>query len=280
MQKNILTIQDISCVGRCSTTIALPILSAAGINTSIIPTAILSTHAGFKGFTYRDLTEDILPIKKHFNSLNLKFDALYSGFLGSYEQIEILKILFKELKKDDGLILVDPVMADHGKLYSVYDENMINGMKELCSYSNIITPNLTEAAFLLGEDFIGENYNKEYIERILKDLTKLGPKKVVITGVSFAEDKLGAMCYDLDKNQFFYCYNDKENGNFHGTGDIFASSLLSAIMNDFTFKESVQIAIDFTALSIKKSIDLGVERRFGVMFEKAIPSLIKSLYLE
>ena len=147
-QKRIAAIHDISCVGRCSLTVALPILSAAGYETSVLPTAVLSTHTGgFTGFTYRDLTEDISPIAAHWQSLGLHFDALYSGFLGSYAQIGLISGLIDTFKKSDTLVMVDPVMADDGKYYSVYSPDMAAGMKKLCAKADIITPNLTEAAF-------------------------------------------------------------------------------------------------------------------------------------
>ncbi|MEL1136668.1 pyridoxal kinase, partial [Desulfitobacterium sp. THU1] len=149
-QKRVAAIHDISCVGRCSLTVALPILSAAGLDTGVLPTAVLSTHTGgFEGFTYRDLTEDIEPISKHWQSLNLKFDALYSGFLGSFEQIDLVADLFKTFREEGTLVMVDPVMADNGVLYSVYSPEMAKGMAKLCSMADIMVPNLTEAAFML-----------------------------------------------------------------------------------------------------------------------------------
>lgn len=178
-QKRIAAIHDISCVGRCSLTVALPILSAAGFDTSVLPTAILSTHTGgFEGFTYRDLTTDIKPISNHWQSLNIKFDALYSGFLGSFEQIDLVAELFDTFRSKETLVMVDPVMADNGVLYSVYSPEMAKGMSKLCAKADIIVPNLTEAAFLLEEEYVGENYSQEYIESLLKRLSVLGAKRL------------------------------------------------------------------------------------------------------
>ncbi len=279
-QKRIMAIHDISCVGRCSLTVALPILSAAGFDTGVLPTAILSTHTGgFEGFTYRDLTEDIEPIKAHYNTLGLKFDALYSGFLGSYQQIDLVKNFFLEVKSEDGLTVVDPVMGDNGKLYSIYTDEMAQGMVRLCSVADIIVPNLTEASLLLGEDYKGDDYDKEYIEKTLRKLSKLGPNTVIITGVSFEEGKLGAACYDKIKDEVSYVSTKKIEGHFHGTGDIFSSALLGGILNGFSINESAKIAADFTVLAIEKCIELDCERRYGVPFEKALPNYIKSLNL-
>lgn len=279
-QKRILAIHDISCVGRCSLTVALPILSAAGVETSVLPTAVLSTHpGGFEGFTYRDLTSDFKPISKHWQSLNLKFDALYSGFLGSFEQIDLVADLFNTYRSKETLVLVDPVMADKGVLYSVYSSEMVRGMKKLCSVADIIIPNLTEAAFMLNEQYIGENYSREYIETMLKKLTSLGAKKVVLTGISFEKDKLGAAAYDSDLNKISYAFNEKVEGHFHGTGDIFASTLIAALLNEFSFNDALKIAVDYTHECIALTAQAELERRYGVCFERAIPYLIKKLGL-
>lgn len=278
MQKRVLAIHDISCVGRCSLTVALPILSVAGLDCGVLPTAVLSTHTGgFQNFTYRDLTEDITPIAKHWQSLDLKFDALYSGFLGSFEQIDLVADLFANFKNEEGIILVDPVMADNGELYSVYTEEMAAGMAKLCTHADVIVPNLTEAAFILEEEYVGEDYDRTYIENTLRKLADLGPKQVVLSGVSFGENQLGAVCFDKTTNTFDYVYNRRIDGHFHGTGDIFGSALLSGLMNGFTLPESAQIAVDYTLASIEASVALDQERRYGVAFELAIPTLVEAL---
>lgn len=279
-QKRIAAIHDISCVGRCSLTVALPILSAAGFDTSVLPTAILSTHTGgFEGFTYRDLTEDIKPISNHWQSLNLKFDALYSGFLGSFEQIDLVADLFTTFRNEKTIVMVDPVMADNGVLYSIYSPEMARGMSKLCAKADIIVPNLTEAAFLLDEDYAGENYSQEYIEALLKRLSELGAKQVVLTGVSFEKEKLGAAAYDRDTGKISYAFNDKINGYFHGTGDIFSSALLSGLLNNFSLDQAIQIAVDYTLKCIVLTEESGQEKRYGVCFERALPYLIQLLGL-
>lgn len=279
-QKRVAAIHDISCVGRCSLTVALPILSAAGVDTGVLPTAVLSTHTGgFEGFTYRDLTEDIEPISKHWQSLNLKFDALYSGFLGSFEQIDLVADLFKTFGSNESLIMVDPVMADNGVLYSVYSPEMAKGMAKLCSMADIIVPNLTEAAFMLEEDYVGDNYTQEYIEKTLRKLSDLGAKKVVLTGISFDSDKLGAACYDRKTDTVSYAFNERIEGHYHGTGDVFGSALLSGLLNDFTLAEATQIAVDYTLECIKLTVEANQERRYGVCFERAIPYFIQRLGL-
>lgn len=279
-QKRVAAIHDISCVGRCSLTVALPIISAAGFDTSVLPTAVLSTHTGgFENFTYRDLTDDIRPISDHWQSLNLEFDALYSGFLGSFEQIDLVASLFDTFKSEKTLILVDPVMADHGELYSIYTSEMAKGMTTLCAKADIIIPNLTEAAFLLDEPYVGDDYDQNYVEELLVKLSQLGSKKVVVTGISFDPSQLGAATYDTETRIFDYAFNDRVSDYFHGTGDIFGSTLLSGLLNDFNLKESTQIAVDYTRECILKTVELGQEKRYGVCFERAIPYLIKRLGL-
>ncbi|WP_026199015.1 pyridoxamine kinase [Desulfitobacterium hafniense] len=279
-QKRVAAIHDISCVGRCSLTVALPILSAAGFDTGVLPTAVLSTHTGgFEGFTYRDLTEDIEPIAKHWQSLDLKFDALYSGFLGSFAQIDLVADLFKTFRKDDTLVMVDPVMADNGVLYSVYSPEMAKGMAKLCSMADIIVPNLTEAAFMLEEDYVGDKYFQDYVEKILRKLSDMGAKKVVLTGISFDPAQLGAACYDRETDQVSYAFNERVEGYFHGTGDVFGSTLLSGLLNNFSLAEATQIAVDYTLKCIQLTVEGNQERRYGVCFERALPYLIQKLGL-
>ena len=276
VQKKVAAIHDISCVGRCSLTVALPIISALGIETSILPTAVLSTHTGgFEGFTYRDLTEDIKPIYEHWKSLGLTFDALYSGFLGSFAQIDLVAQMFDEFKTKDNVILVDPVCADNGVLYAIYSKEMVKGMAKLCSKADIIIPNITEAVFMLEKEYKEGPYTKEYIEDILHSLAKLGPKKVVLTGVWFDNDKLGAAAYD--NGVISYSLMDRIEGYYHGTGDVFGSSLLAAYMSGLSLEESTKVAVEYTHLCIRMTADADLERRYGVCFEKALPWLIERL---
>lgn len=279
-QKRVAAIHDISGFGKCSLTVALPIISSAGIETSVIPTAVLSTHTGgIDGFTYRDLTNDMIPFAKHWKSLNLKFDSIYTGFLGSFEQIDIVSSIFDMLKSDDTLIMVDPCMADNGELYKIYTQDMVSGMKKLCSKADIIIPNITEACFMLGKEYKTGPYDKAYIDDILKDLSKLSCKNIVLTGVCFEDSKLGAAFYDVNKNKINYIFNNRIEGLYHGTGDVFASVVLSSLLNEFTLEESVKIAVDFTYNSILLTKESKTDRRFGVRFENCIPQLIKNLNL-
>ena len=276
-QKRVLTIQDISCVGRCSLTVALPVISAAGIETSILPTAVLSTHTGgFTGYTYRDLTEDIPGIVSHWKTLGLTFDAIYTGYLGSFEQLELVSGIFDTFGTKDNFIVVDPAMADNGVLYGGFSEDFPKGMAKLCAKADIIVPNLTEAAFMLGEPY-RETYDKEYIEGLVRRLQALGCKNVVLTGVSLEVGKLGIATYDGSSTSYYF--EDCIDGYFHGTGDLYASTLVAAKLIRGSLKEAAEISVDFTVASINATLSSDRERKYGVCFESVLPSLIKRLNL-
>lgn len=279
-QKRVAAIHDLSGFGKCSLTVALPILSAAGIETSALPTAILSTHTGgISGYTYHDLTEDMRPVMKHWKSLDIKFDAIYTGFLGSFEQLDIVKEFFDAFRQEDNLILVDPVMGDNGELYTVFTREFAAGMRMLCQKADIIVPNLTEAALLLDEPFHPGPYTHAYIESLLRKLGALGPQKVVLTGVYFKEDELGAATYDRTTDTIDYVFTQKIHGYYHGTGDVFASALLSALLNDFSLIDAAAIAVHFTTDSIRRTYKAKTDYRFGVNFEQSFPDFLKELKL-
>jgi pyridoxine kinase len=273
-QKRVLAVHDISCFGRCSLTVALPIISAAGIETTVLPTAVLSTHTGgFSGFTYRDLTQDILPVVNHWHSLGLEFDAIYTGFLGSFEQVDIVSEIFDMLKRQNVLVVVDPVMADYGKLYSIFPQDFPAGMRKLCRKADVIVPNLTEAAFLLGEPYHDSPHTREEIEHILRALSMLGPKYVVVTGVSYDGIQLGSASYDASTGEFSYTGETRIDPMYHGTGDVFASALVAALLGGRTLAQANAIAVRFTVASIARTKESGTDNRFGVNFEAGLASL-------
>jgi len=274
--KRIVTIQDISCVGKCSLTVALPIISAMGIETAVIPTAVLSTHTAFKNFTYRDLTGDLPKIAKHWKQEKFNFDGIYTGYLGSIEQIDMLKEFFKQFKTPDNFIFIDPVMADNGKLYSGFDAKFVKEMKKLCKMADIIVPNLTEASYMLEKEY-KEIYSEQEIKDILIELSNLGPKYVVLTGVSFKDNKLGVMSYNKETNEFFTYFKEKIPAKYHGTGDIFASTLVGAITNNNTLEEGLKIAVDYVWETINDTYKTNKKDAYGVNFETKIPYLINRI---
>lgn len=278
-QTRALAVHDISCVGKCSLTAVLPILSAAGIETAVLPTAILSTHTGgFKDYTFRDLTDDIMPIIAHWEKENIDFDAVYTGYLGSFEQLDIMKKIFTLYKAKGALIAVDPVMGDNGRLYSAFDESFPAGMRELCSYADIITPNLTEAALMLGEKYTEGPYDEAYIEATVKRLGDIcGGKKVVLTGVYFDNDTLGAAVYDASSDKLDYSFAERINGMYHGTGDVFASAFLASLLNGNDMKSAADTAVGFVTEAIRQTLKIKQDRYYGVNFEAAIPSLLRNI---
>ena len=268
--KKILTIQDISCVGQCSLTVALPIISAMSIEACILPSAVLSTHTGgFKNFTFRDLTEDLPAIKDHWKSENISFDGIYTGYIGSTKQIQYIKDIITTFKKENQIVLVDPAMADHGKLYYGFDDAFVAEMKKLCGLADYLVPNITEACFLTDTPYF-ETYTKSDIEKILLKLSALGPNNILLTGISFDSGLLGAAMYDKEKNEFNYYFNERVPLLFHGTGDIFASSFFGALVNGLNMIEAAKVAVDFTLEAIKNTIEDANTHWYGVHFEKAL----------
>ncbi len=276
MQKRVAAIHDISCFGKCSLTVALPIISAAGIECAGIPTAVLSTHTGgFSGYTFRDLTDDIMPVASHWKKEGLTFDAVYTGYLGSVEQIDLVCEAVDTFGTDDTLLIVDPVMADHGKLYAGFPESFPKEMVRLCTKADIITPNITEAAFMTDIPFMAPPHSKEYIEQLLSGLRKFASGKIVLTGVCFKEGEIGAACLEGDTLE--YISTPYVNAAYHGTGDIFTSTLTCGILKGKSLKDSALIAAKYTAGCIKLTKDKYPEMKYGVNFEAEIPSLLKLL---
>lgn len=275
--KRIVTIQDISCFGKCSLTVALPIISAMGVETAVVPTAVLSTHTGgFSGFTFRDLSGDIPEIFSHWEKENLHFDAIYTGYLGSFEQIDMMREYIVN-RDDNTLAFVDPAMGDNGVLYTGFTPDFAKHMASLCSVADVIVPNLTEASFMLGIDYVESGYDRDYIEDILKKLANLGAKKVVLTGVSFSENELGVAMYDSEADEFFYYFNEKISAKFHGTGDVFASTCVGALMNGLSLSDALCVAVDFVLECIRVTLPNREECWYSVQFEKAIPYLIEEM---
>lgn len=276
-QKRIAAIHDISCFGKCSLTVALPIISAAGIETAVIPTAILSTHTGgFNGFTSLDLTDEMPKIIDHWNSLELKFDAIYSGYLGSKQQIDIVCDFLDKFKGESTLAIVDPAMADNGKMYALFDLDFAQEMKKLCMKADIIVPNVTEACFILGEEYIPSGYGEDYIADILHRLAELGPKKIVLTGVRYDDKTVASVSFDSEKSEIHTVSSELIEGMFHGTGDVFASALTASLLRGKDIFEATEIAVDFTVKSIKRTTESGAEH-YGVDFERGLGEFINQL---
>ena len=272
--KKILTVQDISCVGQCSLTVALPILSVCGLETCILPSAILSTHSvGFQGYAFRDLTDDMPKIQKHWQREGIEFDAIYTGYLGNIKQIDHVKQIFSSMGKSECIRFVDPVMADSGILYPGFDETYVEAMKDLCRSADVILPNIAEACLLTGVDY-REEYDKSYVEGMVQKLSEFGPKSIILTGVGYAPEKTGVVIYE--NNLLHYYEHEKIRTTCHGTGDIFASVFVGAVMNGLCTAQAAKVAADFTLLCIVNTQE-DKSHWYGVKFETALKDLVWSL---
>ena len=270
--KKLLTIQDISCVGQCSLTVALPILSACGHETAILPSAVLSTHtAGFSGFTFRDLTDDMPSIVNHWRKENISFDAIYTGYLGSIKQIGYVKDIIKTMGNETAVTVVDPAMADNGKLYPLFNEEYAKEMRYLCDEASIVLPNITEACFLTGKEY-KEEYDEAYILDLVKALSN--NNVVVLTGVSYREGYTGVVVYE--NNELSYYEHEKQSKGCHGTGDVYASAFVGALLKGKSKFEAAKIAADYVVQCIKNTA--GDETHwYGVKFETALADLMKAI---
>ena len=261
-------IHDMSGFGRCSLTVAIPILSAMGVQCCPLPTAFLSTHTvGFEGFTFLDMTDEMPKVAAHWKSLGLDFQAIYSGFLGSERQIGIVEDFIRDFRREDTVVVVDPVMGDHGDVYQTYTPGMCAGTARLAEQADVITPNLTEAALLLGVPYhdlpAGEAGCREIVERLSLD----GRRSVVLTGASGAPDLTGAMCLDARTGHVEAVQTRRVPQEFHGTGDVFASVLTGALVRGKSLTDAAREAVEFVRACAERTAQVQLPMREGVDFE-------------
>ena len=272
--KKILTIQDISCVGQCSLTVALPILSACGLETCVLPSAVLSTHtAGFSGYTFRDLTEDMPAIKNHWVQEGIRFAAIYTGYLGSTKQISYVADIMDATGAENCIKVVDPAMADNGKLYPGFDDEFVESMKALCAKADYVLPNITESCFLTGMEYRTE-YDKAYIDAIVAGLKALGCKNIILTGVSYAPGKTGIVVVENGLEQYYE--HQLLPNSCHGTGDIYASAFVGALTRGKDAYTAAQIAAEYTMACIQATA-LVENHWYGAAFEPVLGQLIQAL---
>ena len=273
-QKRVLSVQDISCFGKCSNTVALPVLSAADIETVILPTALLSTHTGgFQNYTFLDLTEEMHRILSHFRSLDMRFDALYTGYFGSAAQLSDVASFRSELLAEDGFVLVDPVMGDGGKLYSIYDNAFVCAMREFCREADLITPNVTEAGLLADIPYSGDSYDPDRMTAILDKIGTLHCRRAVITGVRFGDTDIGVVCRDYEAGETFTLSAPRSDAPLHGTGDVFASALLAYLMNGFEMREALRKTVRFVSAAIRDTEAELESHWYGLKFEGCLGTL-------
>ncbi len=273
MDQKILTIQDISCVGQCSLTVALPILSACGLETAILPSAVLSTHTMFQDFTFRDLTEDMPEILNHWKKEKFTFDAIYTGYLGSSRQIGYVKNIFHSVASKDCSLIVDPAMADNGKLYPGFNEAFAAEMAGLCKEADYILPNLTESCFMTNTEY-KETYDESYIDHVLDHLRKLTDATIILTGVSYSDDTTGVIVATKDTKEYYK--HRKSPHSSHGTGDVYSSAFTGAFMKGHTPYEAAKIAADYTLACIEYTAK-DPDHWYGVKFEPLLGDLLRAL---
>lgn len=270
-------VHDISCFGRCSLTVIMPILSVLGVQVCPLPTAVLSTHlGGFKNLAFCDFTNHMPDFFHHWKSEGISFDCIYSGFLASEQQIDVVQHFIEEFSANSPLVLVDPVMGDEGKLYSVYTPQMQEQMKRLVKKADIVTPNYTEACFLLGETYQEKVYDIEKMKKWLITLGDFGPSIVVMTGIPFENEKILTLGYDKKQNAFWEIFNDYIPAKYPGTGDIFASVLVGSLLHKESLPAAMRRAAEFTGLAIRTTFQADTPTREGVLVEKVLPWLCTS----
>ncbi len=272
MSLKAVSVQDISCYGQCSLTVALPILSAYGIETAILPSAILSTHTGgFSGFTCLDLTDEMPKILEHWIREGITFDAIYTGYIGDVRQFDMILGAKKQILKPGGLLIVDPAMADHGKLYPALGQEIVAGMRELVRSADVIFPNMTEAAFLLDIPY-EEWHGREQVTEILAKLNEMGPQNAILTGVSFENGRLGAVARCKSIGETIEYFTEKLPKSYHGTGDIFSSVAAASIMNGRGIAPALKSACEFVVSCIKNTAD-DPAHSYGVKFETVLAGM-------
>lgn len=269
----VLAINDISCVGKCSLTAALPVISACGVTCDVLPTALLSTHTGgFEGYTFRDLSDEIPSILKHWESLGLAFDFVYSGYLGNISQIDAVLDVKKRFLKPEGKFIVDPVMGDGGKLYAHFDFKFVEKMRSLCEEADVILPNVTEACLLAEEKYPAQGESL-HAEKIINKL-RSSHTCPVVTGVE--EGNENAVYYANGKDIKRYALPNAE-GFFCGAGDVFASAFTGCLARKKTLSEAIKLSADFTTASIFRTKRAGTDKRYGLLFEEEIFAFLKNL---
>ena len=272
--KKVLSVQDISCFGQCSNTVVFPLLSAAGLETVMLPTALLSTHTGgFKGFTFLDLTDEMAKILAHFDTLGLRFDYLTTGYCGSAEQLDLLLSYLPRLLKEDAIRLVDPVLGDNGNLYSIYDAAYVAKMRELVATADVITPNVTEACLLADLPVpAGHVCPADFLDTLFARLHTLGPKRVLLTGVMFDTDTIGVVGSEAGGERF-EVRSTFVDRYIHGTGDMLAGSFLGFLSRGKSFREAAARAVRFVSDCIADTLPNLDEHWYGIAFEGRLSEL-------
>ncbi len=274
--KRVLTIQDLSCVGKCSLSVALPIISAAGVEASVFPVSLLSTHSAFESYERIDLSHLLESYEKMWEKYNIDFDAVYVGYIGTETGLMQVINCTDRLKNSKNVIIVDPAIADNGEIYSGISNKYIKELKELCKRADVLIPNLTEACILTGTEYKDFGYDDGYVKGIMKKLSHLGCENIVVTGVSFDDSEMGIACYNSKTGKYTKFFNKRYKGVYYGAGDSLASAFTGALMNGISLEDSLEIAEKFISEAVRLSKEKN-SRWYGINFEYAIPKYIEMI---
>ncbi|WP_051910520.1 pyridoxamine kinase [Carnobacterium pleistocenium] len=278
-QPRILVIQDISASCRISMNVAVPILSCLENWVSVLPTALLSTHTGkgFEGYTFLDLSAEISIILNHWRSLGIKFDGIVIGYLSSVEQMKMMKTIITQFTTEKALIVLDPVMGDHGSLYPGFTSEHVEAMRELCQFADVLIPNVTEAYLLAGITYPNKPHTKEIIEPIINKLTKKNKQSIVISGVTGTEKQVGAAFITKDSLEVCYVFSEAYPGHFDGVGDLFTSVIAGFLFQQHSLRRANEVAVNYISKVVKRTIEDQVNPLYGITFEKDLLYLMEEL---
>ena len=279
IMKRVLSIQDLSYFGKCSQTIAVPVLSAMGIEAVPLLTSVLSTHTGIPGYAFRTMRDFIPDVTSQWKALGLKFDAIYTGYLGSREDVRMVESVLDDFLTPETLLVVDPAMGDQGKLYPGFDQAYVEENKTLCGRADLVVPNLTELCFLTGTEY-RENLDEEELQERLKIMASLGCGQVLLTGASLSEGMTGAYGYDASENTFYACQNEHIPGTYVGTGDLFSSVLTGALVRGRDLQQSAELACSYVQKTIRRTAQSGENAWYSINFEQTLPELIRVIGLD
>ena len=272
--KRILTVQDLSCLGKCSLTVALPVISAMGVEAAVLPTAVLSTHTAFSSPAVQDLTQMLTAAPQHWEQIGATFDGIYTGYLSCEEQVDRVLAIAEQFRSPDCFLMVDPVMGDGGKLYSRITPNMSQKLRRLCSRADVVVPNLTEACCLTDTPY-RDDPDEAFIKELLHKLTENGSAVAMITGVSFSKDQIGIAGYEKATDTYLYYSHQKLSVSLHGTGDVFSAVCTGALAQGKSWNDAMTLAGDFTLRCMEQTLAQPRDPRFGLCFEAALPYLMK-----
>lgn len=274
--KRLLAINDLSGIGKCSLTVALPVVSATGVECACMPTTVLSTHTAiFKDFTVHDLSDQILPMAEHWKKENLSFDGICTGYMANAGQAKLIAEAIDCCRSENTLVIVDPAMADNGHYYAMLGDDIRDAFRNLMAHAHVVTPNVTEAALLSGQPYHAGPQDMDYIRDLLERLVSMGPQIAVVTSVYTADGRIGNVALDAKTNQLVTVFRPVTEGRFHGTGDLFTAALSALLLRGASLQDAMEIGGALLDESIRQTVARGTPLHWGVAFEGALPAYVR-----